>query len=64
MNTWHKSLHSPSGSDCVEVRERVDGTDVRDTQHRTLGYLTFDTKEWAALVSVISNGIPSCGPDR
>lgn len=50
MNRWHKSTHSPNGSDCVEAREHESGADVRDTKHREAGHLSFPIAEWAALV--------------
>ena len=52
MNRWHKSTHSPNGSDCVEAREGVHGADVRDTKHREAGHLTFGREEWLAALRV------------
>lgn len=51
MNEWHTSVYSPNGSNCVEVREGASGADVRDTQNREAGHLTFPREEWAALLS-------------
>ncbi|ASU58416.1 DUF397 domain-containing protein [Nocardiopsis dassonvillei] len=48
---WHKSSYSGNTGHCVEVREGV-FTDVRDTQHRDQGYLTFARQEWAAVLAV------------
>ncbi|NYH51885.1 hypothetical protein HNR06_001474 [Nocardiopsis arvandica] len=50
MNDWHKSSYSHNGANCVEAREHASGADVRDTQNREAGHLTFDRAEWAALV--------------
>ncbi|GAA1080791.1 DUF397 domain-containing protein [Nocardiopsis composta] len=51
MNTaWHKSSYSANGANCVEVRERVDGADVRDTQHRDAGHLSFSPREWRSFL--------------
>jgi len=52
MNRWHKSTHSPNGSDCVEAREGAHGADVRDTKHREAGHLTFGREEWLATLRV------------
>lgn len=56
MNRWHKSTHSPNGSDCVEAREHENGADVRDTKHRDAGHLSFDRTEWLAALRVTSQG--------
>lgn len=51
MNTdWHKSSYSANGSNCVEVRERTGGADLRDTQNRERGHLTFAADEWTAFL--------------
>lgn len=47
---WHKSSYSSTGGNCVEVREGVSGADVRDTQNRDAGGLTFASDEWSALL--------------
>ncbi len=47
---WHKSSYSANGGNCVEVREGGSGTDVRDTQNREAGHLTFASGEWSALL--------------
>ncbi|GAA1098947.1 DUF397 domain-containing protein [Nocardiopsis metallicus] len=56
MNRWHKSTHSPNGSDCVEAREHENGADVRDTKHRDAGHLSFDRAEWLAALRVTTKG--------
>ncbi|CAL9374588.1 hypothetical protein SUDANB121_00940 [Nocardiopsis dassonvillei] len=48
---WHKSSYSANGHNCVEAREDVHGADVRDTQNREAGHLTFDRAEWSALIT-------------
>lgn len=47
---WYKSSYSANGGNCVEVREGVSGTDVRDTQNREAGHLSFTGDEWSALL--------------
>ncbi|MFJ9552197.1 DUF397 domain-containing protein [Nocardiopsis sp. NPDC101807] len=54
---WHKSKYSSGGQNCVEAREDAEGADVRDTQNRHLGHLSFDRREWAALTLVASAGL-------
>lgn len=54
MNTWHKSSYSGgNGGDCVEAREHIGGADVRDTQNREAGHLSFGADEWSALLGVV-----------
>lgn len=55
MSEWHKSSHSPNGSDCVEVRERAHAADVRDTRHRDAGHLSFPLAEWGAFLQDLRN---------
>lgn len=53
MNTtseWHKSSYSANGGNCVEVREGITGADVRDTQNREAGHLSFMSDEWSVLL--------------
>ncbi|MBR8744042.1 DUF397 domain-containing protein [Nocardiopsis sp. MG754419] len=50
MNTWHKSSYSNTGGQCVEVRETPGCAEVRDTQHREAGHLSFPVSEWSALL--------------
>ncbi|MET9794752.1 DUF397 domain-containing protein [Nocardiopsis alba] len=52
---WHKSTYSPNGSNCVEAREHSGGADVRDTQNRELGHLSFKSTEWSALLGVVAS---------
>ncbi|WP_017598010.1 DUF397 domain-containing protein [Nocardiopsis lucentensis] len=47
---WHKSSYSGGSGDCVEVCEAPDVVKVRDTQNRSLGYLSFPGDQWAALL--------------
>jgi hypothetical protein len=54
MNVWHKATYSENSSHCVEICERQDGADVRDTQNRELGHLSFDRREWASLISLVA----------
>ncbi|WDZ88962.1 DUF397 domain-containing protein [Nocardiopsis sp. HUAS JQ3] len=49
---WHKSSYSANGGNCVETREHKAGSDVRDTQNRNQGHLTFARQEWAAVLAV------------
>ncbi|TQN28766.1 uncharacterized protein DUF397 [Haloactinospora alba] len=49
---WHKSNHSDGGGgNCVEVRESAVRTDVRDTQNRRDGHLSFSASEWRAFLA-------------
>lgn len=50
--TWHKSTYSDGGSNCVEVRESVNGADIRDTQKRELGHLGLPPSEWVAFIGL------------
>lgn len=52
MNDWHKSSYSNTGANCVEAREHAGGADVRDTQNREAGHLSFSAFEWGALLKV------------
>ncbi|WP_019609900.1 DUF397 domain-containing protein [Nocardiopsis sp. CNS-639] len=56
-NEWHKSSHSETGSQCVEVREHASGADVRDTVHREAGHLTVPGDQWVALLSGLRSGL-------
>ncbi|MDE3724950.1 DUF397 domain-containing protein [Nocardiopsis sp. N85] len=47
---FHKSSYSNDGGHCVEVREHLNGADVRDTQNRDEGALSFPAVEWSALL--------------
>ncbi|QKW31947.1 DUF397 domain-containing protein [Nocardiopsis flavescens] len=48
---WHKSSYSSTGANCVETREHTCGADVRDTQNRAAGHLTFPSSEWLAALA-------------
>ncbi|QKW31948.1 DUF397 domain-containing protein [Nocardiopsis flavescens] len=48
---WHKSSYSGSSANCVEIRETSEHIDVRDTQNRDAGHLTFDPSEWLAALA-------------
>lgn len=55
MNEWHKSTYSDGGGgNCVEAREHSGGADVRDTQNREAGHLTFGVGEWSALLGTVA----------
>ncbi|GAA0976194.1 DUF397 domain-containing protein [Nocardiopsis tropica] len=41
------SYSSPQGQDCVEAGDLPGVSAVRDTQHRELGALLFESPEWA-----------------
>ncbi|WP_160050972.1 DUF397 domain-containing protein [Nocardiopsis sp. FR4] len=53
MTEWHKSSYSGGNNECVEVREHSTGTDVRDTQNRESGHLSFSGSEWLAFVNTL-----------
>ena len=53
MSDWHKSSYSGGTNECVEVREHSVGADVRDTQTRESGHLTFRSPEWRAFVNTL-----------
>jgi hypothetical protein len=50
VTDWHKSSYSGGNNECIETREHQAGTDVRDTQNRELGHLSFTRTEWNAFV--------------
>ncbi|WP_017543824.1 DUF397 domain-containing protein [Nocardiopsis prasina] len=50
MSDWHKSSYSGGSNECVEAREHQGGADVRDTQNRELGHLSFTRTEWRSFV--------------
>ncbi|SIO90966.1 hypothetical protein BQ8420_29365 [Nocardiopsis sp. JB363] len=35
----------------MEIRAAITGADVRDTQNREAGHLTFDPSEWTVLLN-------------
>ena len=53
---WRKSSYSQNGGDCVEVAEAAHSVKVRDTQHRSLGHLSFPPTEWRALLGSLRRG--------
>ena len=55
---WHKSSYSnESGGNCVECRTATaNRIDMRDTQHRDLGHLSFPPTEWRALLGSVRRG--------
>lgn len=48
---FQKSSYSMNGSNCVEYRPTAAGADMRDTQNRDAGHLTFPASSWAAIVA-------------
>jgi hypothetical protein len=54
MSDWHKSSYSGGTNECVEVRERTTGADVRDTQNRSHGQLAFTSDAWGAFVTSLA----------
>ncbi|GAB3727144.1 DUF397 domain-containing protein [Nocardiopsis nanhaiensis] len=52
---WHTSTYSANGSgQCVEAgpfRHKATAFAVRDSNNRDLGYLTFASPEWTALLA-------------
>jgi hypothetical protein len=52
MMDWHKSSYSTAAENCVEAREGAVGAEIRDTQNRHQGHLTFTRQEWAAVLAV------------
>ncbi|WP_184582775.1 DUF397 domain-containing protein [Lipingzhangella halophila] len=53
-NQWHKSSYSSSGANCVECRSTDAEVQVRDSQHRDQGHLSFPVAEWQAFVAEAS----------
>ncbi|WP_285729546.1 DUF397 domain-containing protein [Nocardiopsis sp. ATB16-24] len=54
MSDWHKSSYSGGSNECVEVRQHSTGADVRDTQNRVRGQLTFTLESWGAFLLSLS----------
>ncbi|RNL86791.1 DUF397 domain-containing protein [Halostreptopolyspora alba] len=52
---WRKSTYSDTGGQCVECRSNERRVDVRDTQNRGTGYLTFPASEWSAFLRDIQD---------
>jgi hypothetical protein len=55
-NVWRKSSRSGSNGQCVEVRDRGDAVDVRDSKDPHGGSLTVTASEWAAFVAGVKAG--------
>ena len=53
---WSKSSYSTGETNCVECRTTDGQVQVRDTQHRTLGHLSFPPTEWRALLGSVRRG--------
>ena len=53
---WRTSTYSGATNECVEVRGRDAGVDVRDTRNRADGYLGFPAAEWAAFLHRVKTG--------
>ena len=58
MKQWTKSSYSGGRNpDCVECRTATaNRIDMRDTQHRSHGYLSFPPAEWRALLGSVRRG--------
>jgi len=54
-NTWTKSSSS-GGSGCVEVRQRGNWYDVRDSKNPSGPTLTFNQVEWCAFIAGVARG--------
>ncbi|GAA3739583.1 DUF397 domain-containing protein [Salinactinospora qingdaonensis] len=52
---WHTSTYSNGGTNCVEVRETSERADVRDSQNRERGHLSFSSAEWGAFLDAVRN---------
>lgn len=53
---WRKSTYSDTGGQCVECRSNERRVNVRDTQNRAAGYLTFPVSEWSAFLCDVREG--------
>ncbi|WP_150245242.1 DUF397 domain-containing protein [Nocardiopsis quinghaiensis] len=54
LNEWNKSTYSGASANCVETCLRAPAhpmVDLRDTQNREAGHLTFARREWVVLLS-------------
>ena len=49
---WHVSSYTGGQGNCVEVTEGQSVL-VRDTKHRELGHLSFQSSEWTNLLSTL-----------
>lgn len=48
---WNKSSYSGARGDCLETRVVGESAQLRDTQNRDQGPLTFPHHEWAAFIT-------------
>ena len=56
-DSWRTSSYSGgTNPDCVECRTTDGQVQVRDTQHRSLGHLSFPPTEWRALLGSVRRG--------
>lgn len=55
-SSWHKSTHSGSGINCVEVAFLDRYVAVRDTRDRNGPTLAFMSPEWQAFVAATKDG--------
>jgi uncharacterized protein DUF397 len=53
---WHKSSHSGSGNNCVEVAPVAGGCAVRDSKDPHGARLAFAADAWKAFVADIKHG--------
>lgn len=53
---WHKSSHSNSNANCVEVRGRDKTIQVRDSKNPDGPVLAFGPGDWAAFLSDVERG--------
>ncbi|MDT0304312.1 DUF397 domain-containing protein [Streptomonospora wellingtoniae] len=56
ITDWHTSTYSANGANCVEVRESAQTAEVRDSQHREAGRLSFPAEEWRAFLRDLPDG--------
>ena len=53
---WRKAAKSGSNGACVEVRDRGEAIDVRDSKNPSGAVLTFTPDEWAAFLNGVRKG--------
>jgi len=53
---WRKARKSSGNGQCVEVRDRGEAIDVRDSKNPTGAVLTFTPDEWAAFLDGAREG--------
>ncbi|MEV2276258.1 DUF397 domain-containing protein [Nocardiopsis sp. NPDC049922] len=56
--SFRKSSYSATESHCVEVADLAWGAAIRDTKHRDLGALAFDSAEWHAFLDTARRDTP------